>query len=135
LAQDTDRKFTYKIWFIPVLCVVIPGLGKISFQFCKIDPKLYRSSEWKEVLDQMGYQITEGKWNQLTDKLWENSRDVKFYLDMDLRVYVLLILTVFLTFAFTNWYYTSKHFIKTNEKRISLLLSESQAKSDPVSND
>ena len=69
------------------------------------------------------------------NKLWENSRDSKFYLDMDWQVATLLIITVFFTFAFAQWYYTSKHFIKTNEKRISLLLSESQAKSDPVSND
>ena len=134
MAQNTDRNFTYKRWFFPVPFVIY-FLGKIAFQFCKTDPKVYRSSEWKEALDQMGYQITEGKWNQLTDKLWENSRDAKFYLDMDLQVNILLIIIVFFTFAFTQWYYTSKHFIKTNEKRISLLLSESQAKSDPVSDD
>ena len=134
MAQNTDKKFTYKRWFFPVPFVIY-FLGRIAFRFFRTDPKVYRGSEWKKVLDQMGYQITEGKWNQLTDKLWENTRDAKFYLDMDLQVDFLLMLTVVLTFSFTQWYYTSKHFIKTNEKRISLLLSESQSKSDPVSND
>ena len=108
--------------------------GKMVFQFCKMDPKVYRIAEWRKALDQTGYDITEGKWDLLINKLWENSRDSKFYLDMDLQVATLLIITVFFTFAFAQWYYTSKHFIKTNEIRISLLLSESQAKSDVISN-
>ena len=133
MAANTNQKFVYKWWFFPVPFVVC-FLGKIAFQFCKTDPKVYRSSEWKEALDQIGYQITEGKWNELTNKLWENSRDSKFYLDMDLQVDILLIIIVFFTFIFTQWYYTSKHFIRTNEKRISFLLSDSQAQSDAISN-
>ena len=133
MAENADRKFVDKWWFFPVPFAVY-FLGKIAFQFCKMDPKVYRIAEWRKALDQMGYDITEGKWDLLINRLWENSRDSKFYLDMDLQVGTLLIITVFFTFAFAQWYYTSKHFIKTNGKRISLLLSESQAKSDVISN-
>ncbi|MBB17566.1 hypothetical protein CMK22_20050 [Candidatus Poribacteria bacterium] len=133
MAKNTDRKFVYKWWFFPVPFAIY-FFGKMVFQFCKMDPKVYRIAEWRKALDQTGYDITEGKWDLLINKLWENSRDSKFYLDMDLQVATLLIITVFFTFAFAQWYYTSKHFIKTNEIRISLLLSESQAKSDVISN-
>ena len=133
MAKNTDRKCVYKWWFFPVPFAIY-FFGKMVFQFCKMDPKVYRIAEWRKALDQTGYDITEGKWDLLINKLWENSRDSKFYLDMDLQVATLLIITVFFTFAFAQWYYTSKHFIKTNEIRISLLLSESQAKSDVISN-
>ena len=133
MAKNTDRKFVYKWWFFPVPFAIY-FFGKMVFQFCKMDPKVYRIAEWRKALDQTGYDITEGNWDLLINKLWENSRDSKFYLDMDLQVATLLIITVFFTFAFAQWYYTSKHFIKTNEIRISLLLSESQAKSDVISN-